>query len=191
MELQNTIKTLRSNMGLSQEELADAVYVTRQTVSNWETGKSYPDIKSLLLLANFFGVSLDFLVKGDIEKMKEISKQDIKKLSRMSTVLALMYIPLMLLPVPLAKWLGWWGLAVYIPIVAGILLYALHVERFKKEHDIQTYREIAAFMEGKRLDEADALREEGKRRYQKVLGFILAAVLGAVVTGVMIIIFKL
>ena len=70
MELGNTIKTLRGNMGLSQEELADAVYVTRQTISNWETGKSYPDVKSLLLLSGFFGVSLDILVKGDVEKMK-------------------------------------------------------------------------------------------------------------------------
>ena len=176
MELGNTIKTLRTNMGLSQEELADAVYVTRQTVSNWETGKSYPDVKSLLLLGNFFGVSLDILIKGDVEKMKEITEKDIKKLHRMSTVINLMYIPLLILPLPLVKWLGWWGLAVYVAYCACSLCYALRVEKFKKEYNIRTFREITAFMEGKRLDEADTLREEGKRPYQTMLMVILGAV---------------
>ena len=76
MELQNQIKKYRTMMKLSQEELAEKVYVTRQTVSNWENGKSYPDIHSLLLLSSLFEVSLDELVKGDIELMKkEISKK--------------------------------------------------------------------------------------------------------------------
>ena len=175
MELGNTIKTLRANMGLSQEELADAVYVTRQTVSNWETGKSYPDVKSLLLLGNFFGVSLDILVKGDVEKMKEITEKDIKKLRRMSVVLTVMYIPLLVMPLPLVKWLGWWGLAIYVAYYVGGMFYVLRIEKFKKEHNIKTYREITAFMEGKRLDEADTLREEGKRPYQTMLMVILAA----------------
>lgn len=47
MELGNQIKAHRAALSLSQEELAEKVYVTRQTVSNWETGKSYPDIHSL------------------------------------------------------------------------------------------------------------------------------------------------
>ena len=170
-------------MGLSQEELAEAVYVTRQTVSNWENGRSFPDVKSLILLANFFGVSLDTLIKGDVEKMKEITQKDIRALKRMSAVLALMYIQLLILPLPLAKLFGWWGLALYIPVAAGVLLYALHAEKFKKEHNIQTYREIAAFMEGKRLDGASALREEGKRTYQKVLLALGTAAVGATVSA--------
>lgn len=68
MELQNTIKNLRTNMGLSQEQLADAVYVTRQTVSSWENGKSYPDVKSLVLLANFFGVPSIFSSKETLKR---------------------------------------------------------------------------------------------------------------------------
>ena len=47
MELGNQIKAHRAVLSLSQEELAEKVYVTRQTVSNWETGKSYPDTTSL------------------------------------------------------------------------------------------------------------------------------------------------
>ena len=47
MELSAQIKKYRTELNLSQEELAEKVYVTRQTISNWETGKSYPDIHSL------------------------------------------------------------------------------------------------------------------------------------------------
>lgn len=52
MELGNQIRKYRAERGLSQEELAEKVFVSRQTVSNWENDKNYPDIHSLLLLSN-------------------------------------------------------------------------------------------------------------------------------------------
>ena len=67
MELNEQIKKYRTEMNLSQEELAEKIYVTRQSISNWENGKNYPDIHSLLLLSSLFGISLDQLVKGDID----------------------------------------------------------------------------------------------------------------------------
>lgn len=185
MELGNTIKTLRQNMGLSQEELADAVYVTRQTVSNWENGKSYPDVKSLLLLGSFFGVSLDILVKGDVEKMREISQKEIKRFKKYGTVLTALFLLELFAPIPLAKFLGWWGIAVYIAVVGITLWFAFRVERFKKEQNISTYREIEAFMEGKRLDEASALREEGKRPYQRALMAVIGAAAAVAVCAIM------
>lgn len=72
MELNAQIKKYQTELNLSQEELAEKVYVTRQTISNWENGKSSPDIHSLLFLSSLFNVSLDQLIKGDIETMKEI-----------------------------------------------------------------------------------------------------------------------
>ena len=70
-------------MNLSQEELAEKIYVTRQTISNWENDKSYPDIHILLLLSSTFHISLDQLIKGDITTMKEeISKEAIQKFNR-------------------------------------------------------------------------------------------------------------
>lgn len=63
---------------LSQEELAKRIYVSRQTISNWENEKSYPDIHSLLLLSNLFGVPVDELIKGDLKKMKqEINQEEV------------------------------------------------------------------------------------------------------------------
>ena len=60
------------------------MYVSRQTISNWENDKSYPDIQSLLLLSNLFDVSLDQLVKGYMEKMTEIiNEKDIKEMGTM------------------------------------------------------------------------------------------------------------
>ena len=72
MNIGNQIKKYREQLKISQEELADKIFVTRQTISNWENNKNYPDIKSLSLLSYNLNVSLDDLIKGDVEKMKEI-----------------------------------------------------------------------------------------------------------------------
>ena len=62
MELGSRIKQYRAAHGWNQDNLAEKMYVTRQTISNWENDKSYPDLQSLLLLGSLFGVSLDQLV---------------------------------------------------------------------------------------------------------------------------------
>lgn len=59
MEVSKQIKKYRNDMQFSQEELAEKIYVSRQTISNWETAKNYPDIHSLLRLSSLFNVSLD------------------------------------------------------------------------------------------------------------------------------------
>ena len=76
MEIGKQIKKYRTDIKLSQEALAERIFVSRQTISNWENDKNYPDMKSLLLLSSLFNVSLDILVKGDLEEMKkEIKKR--------------------------------------------------------------------------------------------------------------------
>ena len=72
MKLGKRIAEIRKEHKLTQEGLAEICSVTRQTISAWENDKSYPDIHSLLMLGDLFHVSLDTLVKGDIEIMKEI-----------------------------------------------------------------------------------------------------------------------
>ena len=59
MELGNQIKKYRSELQISQEQLADRIYVSRQTISNWENEKSYPDVNSLILLSEVFQTSID------------------------------------------------------------------------------------------------------------------------------------
>lgn len=157
-------------MKLSQEELAEKVYVTRQTISNWENGKSYPDIHSLLLLSSLFNVSLDQLIKGDIEIMKEeINEVEINKLNRYGTIFTILLVVTIISAVPLVLWFDVYGMAAGVILFGVTMYFALKVEKVKKENDVQTYKEIVAFTEGKRLDEIDKIQESGKRLYQKIL----------------------
>lgn len=170
MELSAQIRKYRTNMNLSQEELAEKIYVTRQTISNWETGKNYPDIHSLLLLSSLFHVSLDQLIKGDLKIMKEeIKKEEIEKLHFYGTIYTILFAIMLLSLIPLILWLNVYSIA-WVVIVYGIAMYfAVKIERIKKANNVHTYKEIVAFSEGKMLDEIENLQETAKRPYQKLL----------------------
>ena len=77
MDLANQILNIRKEQKLTQEEFGKLFYVTRQTVSNWENGKSYPDLGILIDISNRFEVSLDSLLKGDSKMVKAIDKERI------------------------------------------------------------------------------------------------------------------
>ncbi len=191
MNLGNQIKKYRTQLSLSQDDLAEKIFVSRQSVSNWENDKTYPDIKSLILLSEVFHVSLDTLIKGDIEIMKkEINSQEIAQFERDSKILTVFFIAMLLLPIPLAHFLGWWGLALYLLVCAVGMYFAIRVEKHKKKFDIQTYKEILAFSEGKSLDEIEKAKESGKRPYQKVFLAIGAGVLALIVTALMVLLFR-
>lgn len=173
MEIGRQIRKHRLELHLSQEELAERVYVTRQTVSNWENDKSYPDINSLVLLSTVFNISLDILVKGDLKEMEEkIKSEDVTKMKRESGIFAVLLIACIVLFAPLYFLFGIPGIAAEILLYATAFYYSIRLEKQKKKYDVQTYREIQAFMDGKRLDEIEKAREAGKRPYQTVLYII-------------------
>ena len=70
MEIGKKLKNARIKAGLTQEKAAEEIDVSRQTISNWENEKSYPDIISVIALSDLYSVSLDELLKGD-QKMTE------------------------------------------------------------------------------------------------------------------------
>ena len=76
MELAGQIRRLRTERGLLQDDLAAAVYVSRQTVSSWENDKTYPDVQSLVLLSQLFDVSIDELIQGDVAVMRRTVEDD-------------------------------------------------------------------------------------------------------------------
>ena len=183
MEIGRQIKKYRTELKLSQEELADKIYVTRQTVSNWENDKNYPDIHSLVLLSSLFGISLDDLVKGDVKEMEEeIKTEDAKKLKRDGWIYFMLLCVTVVSAVPLIVGLWPAGAVVWLAVWGITMLHAHSIEK-KKAYDIQTYKEIKLFMSGRRLDEIEKLREEGKRAYQKWVFVLIAAVIAAAVMG--------
>ena len=72
MDIGSRIKKLRTERGLTQEQLAKTLYVSRQTILNWEQGRTTPDAQSLLLLSALFGITVDTLMKGDVQAMDTI-----------------------------------------------------------------------------------------------------------------------
>lgn len=73
MNIGDRIQTLRKLRGISQEELADKIGVSRQAVSKWESEQSTPDLVKVILLSDFFETTTDYLLKG-IEPAKEAER---------------------------------------------------------------------------------------------------------------------
>ena len=64
MNMADRIQYLRKSKGISQEELADKVGVSRQAVSKWESEQSTPDLEKIIIMSDFFGVTTDYILKG-------------------------------------------------------------------------------------------------------------------------------
>ena len=86
MEFNEKLQELRKNKGLTQEELAEALYVSRTAISKWESGRGYPNIDSLKEISKFFSVTIDELLSG--EKLLSIAEKENKaNLQRMCSLL--------------------------------------------------------------------------------------------------------
>ena len=72
MNFNEKLINLRKTKGLSQEELGEELKVSRQTISKWESAQSYPDFQRLVLLSDYFGLTLDELVRDlDVQEVRE------------------------------------------------------------------------------------------------------------------------
>ena len=187
MELGNRIKELRKAQSINQDDRAEKLFVSRQTISNWENDKSYPDIQSVLLLSEIFNVSVDQLLKGDVEKMEEIisedTEMDMKKMIIYSRVMLIFYVGLMILTPLLANLIGWWFFVPYLICAAIAMYFSMKIEKIKKKHDVQTYKEIIAFTKGEKLSSDEKIMEGAKRPYQKALSLLASALVTIIVTG--------
>jgi transcriptional regulator with XRE-family HTH domain len=176
LEIGKTIKQHRTELGWSQEVLAEKAYVSRQTVSNWETEKSYPDVHSLLILSDLFGVSLDELIKGDVAVMKEqVKSKDVRTFKKLQLIGGLGILLLIVTGMPLLEYGGAVGGVVWGALAVGVFLAWHRFEQIKSENDVQTYREVLAFVNGETLDDIERTNEAKKRRSLKILEIIVAA----------------
>ncbi|WP_291293174.1 helix-turn-helix transcriptional regulator [Enterococcus sp.] len=68
------LKDRRTELGITQQEMAEKLFVTRQTISNWENGKNFPDIPTLISISETYSLSLDYMLKGDPMYMKKVEE---------------------------------------------------------------------------------------------------------------------
>lgn len=86
MNLSDRIQTLRKSKGMSQEELADKIGVSRQAISKWESEQSTPDIEKVVIISNLFEVTTDYLLKGIEEKANVNKSIDARIFSLVATM---------------------------------------------------------------------------------------------------------
>jgi DNA-binding XRE family transcriptional regulator len=186
MNLGKQIKELRARDGLSQEALAERIYVSRQTISNWETGKSYPDVHNLLTLSVLFNVSLDELVKGDIEMMK--NELDVYKMKLWTWVMTGLLVMGVIIIVPMSDAYGWLGLIPSVVLFALGITAAVIVERIKKKHNLTAYAEIVAFIENKQVERDN---ETWERRHKRMSALVKVLCGAAVAVALLVVSFFL
>lgn len=189
MELAKHIKEQRTRLGISQEALAEAVFVSRQTISNWETDRTYPDVQSLLLLSALFDTTVDELIKGDVSKMEETCKHDWALMQRLAigmTIFAILGIAAFFAAFQelRANW-GWHSAPTFVlaAVLYGIAFaLAVWCDRIKKTHDLVTYSEIVAFSNGEPVDRASkrSLSARKNRVVEAVVKVALGASVGAI-----------
>ena len=173
MEVGKRIRDERKGAGMSQDDLAARVYVSRQTISSWENDKTYPDVQSLILLSEIFGVTVDSLIKGDVETMTETIDTEVRTMKRLSYVM-LGFLVLMLLAVVwiCVQTFAWdWPIEQTVPtfvlalVLWGIAMFAAcWIDRIKKRNDLISYHEILSFWNGE-----DIVRDTKKRRRERLI----------------------
>ena len=131
MEIGKKLKNARIEAGLTQDKAAEKINVSRQTISNWENEKSYPDIISVIALSDLYSVSLDELLKGD-QKMAEHLEEstNVVKSNKKLTGAILLNIILMILLIALNMLLpeGTYYLVIVFCVVimsSSVLLYQI------------------------------------------------------------------
>ena len=177
MDIGKRIREYRKIYNLSQEQLADKIFVSRQTVSNWENNKTYPDIQIIVSLSILFNVSLDELIREDLEEMKmKISnnkatkRADIYSLIMIcSTILASLSIGLVV-ALPESKFIWIVSVTLFLPALWSSFV----LEKFKRNNDLKTYKEILAFSQNKDVEVLRKKRDARRTRIEKgiiVLGY--------------------
>lgn len=131
MEIGKKLKNARIKAGFTQEKAAEEIDVSRQTISNWENEKSYPDIISVIALSDLYSVSLDELLKGDQKMTEHLAEStNVVKSNKKLTGAIILNIVLMILLIALNMLLpeGTYYLVIVFCVVimsSSVLLYQI------------------------------------------------------------------
>lgn len=131
MEIGKKLKDARMKSGFTQETVAEKINVSRQTISNWENEKSYPDIISVIELSSLYSISLDDLLKGDERMMEHLEEStNVVKSTRKLIGVILLNIITVILLITLSMFLpdrSYYLLVVFCLAIASssVLLYQM------------------------------------------------------------------
>lgn len=124
------LKEARENKGLTQKYVANCLYVTRQTVSRWEQGKTLPNIYVLQKLSDLYGVSIERLINDDI---KEQRKKNINYFALFGSMIFNVFLFFILILSTMILVIGIWGLSLiftFSPFIFLLFVY-LHIQNFE------------------------------------------------------------
>lgn len=182
MELARRIKEHRARLGMSQADLARALFVTRQTISNWETSRTYPDAQSLLLMSGLFGVSVDSLLKDDSQEMREALAAGSRKMNRLGAVMAAFGLAC-------AAWviigiaLDWDTVLIAVPAAAlfvPAMCAAFLVDKMRHDNQLFAYQSVLAFLAGEDPDVSNRYNQRAREHWvaRRVAQTVLFIILG-------------
>lgn len=184
MELASQIRERRTKQGISQDELAERIYVSRQTISSWENDKTYPDVQSLLMLSVLFETTVDDLIKGDVVVMQETISKDYKKICEWNFAgLIVVFLGV----AATISGISFWGWGIVPSVIIGLLLWsigmgmALKGTSILKKHDLVTYQELLAFSKGEPIDRDNPKSQRARKH--KLLKFILIMIVATTCGG--------
>lgn len=123
MKFDERLKKTRTELNLTQEQVANDFFITRQTISSWENEKTYPDIASLIKLSDYYHVSLDTLLKEDSGMKEYLEKKEIARSIRPIYII-LVFVDLIFLSLMVLRWLNFLPishLAFFLIFIFGIL----------------------------------------------------------------------
>lgn len=182
MELARRIKEHRARLGMSQADLARALFVTRQTISNWETSRTYPDAQSLLLMSGLFDVSVDSLLKDDSQEMREALAAGSRKMNRLGAVMAAFGLAC-------AAWvvvgiaLDWDTALIAVPaaaLFASAMCAAFLVDKMRHDNQLFAYQSVLAFLAGEDPDVSNRYNQRAREHWvaRRVAQTVLFIILG-------------
>lgn len=139
MTFGENLVNLRKRNGVSQEQLAEVLGITRQTISKWELNQSTPDLQYIVQIGEYFNVSLDYLIKGEEITLAKVSKQEKEDDCDKKSNYVIGY-----------KWIFVLGLVLVVVSMVGMMTFAVCAAIRPHEYGIddRVYNGLAGFLRG-------------------------------------------
>lgn len=129
MNFVQKLKSARMNMNLTQQKIADDFFITRQTISSWENSNSYPDIMTLIKLSDYFGFSLDEILREDRNMRLFLEKQtvrsDLRPVYRNIVVIVVILLVIELLDLFNVIKFGWIGWVIWLVFLLNVRVLSM------------------------------------------------------------------